>query len=246
MKQQIALCPNCNVSLQVTEEQLQLANGRVRCGACYALFSVDRSLLVPSVPQSGQPAGLERPPSPSASKDAMPHIYLADTRRKASSPWHLPLAAALCLAALGQYCYFNMATLSQQVSLRPYYLAVCELLPCQVPDFRDDTGLEVRQLIIRPHPEVKKALLVDLLLFNEAPYQQRFPQLQLDFTDLNRQLVASRRFKVREYLSGELRGLQHIPAGTEVQVSLEIVDPGDAAVSYQMTVIPAEPSTAGS
>ena len=34
----ITECPNCRTRFRVTETQLQLANGRVRCGACLTVF----------------------------------------------------------------------------------------------------------------------------------------------------------------------------------------------------------------
>ena len=81
-------------------------------------------------------------------------------------------------------------------------------------------------------------MVLDALLRNSGEYRQFFPGLRLRFFDLEGNIVASRVFKVKEYLGGEMRGLKFIPANTEVRFSLEIVDPGARALGYQMDVIP--------
>ena len=62
--------------------------------------------------------------------------------------------------------------------------------------------------------------------------------MRLRFYDIRGQVVASRVFRVKEYLGGELRGLRFIPAETEVRISLDIVDPGIDAVGYELDVVP--------
>ena len=34
----VTQCPNCDTSFRVSESQLQIAQGRVRCGACLGVF----------------------------------------------------------------------------------------------------------------------------------------------------------------------------------------------------------------
>ena len=38
---QITRCPNCETSFRLTEEQLRMANGSVRCGSCLTVFQAD-------------------------------------------------------------------------------------------------------------------------------------------------------------------------------------------------------------
>ena len=42
----ITQCPQCDTQFRVTEEQLQVANGRVRCGACLLVFDGTARLVV--------------------------------------------------------------------------------------------------------------------------------------------------------------------------------------------------------
>jgi hypothetical protein len=57
-------------------------------------------------------------------------------------------------------------------------------------------------------------------------FAQPFPLLELRFADLNGQLIASRRFKPSEYLSGELAGRGEMPSQTPIHIALDILDPG--------------------
>ena len=61
--------------------------------------------------------------------------------------------------------------------------------------------------------------------------------MELKFTDIESNIVASRRFDASEYLGGELTGLEYMPGGTEVRLALEIVDPGEAAISYELYAV---------
>ena len=140
------------------------------------------------------------------------------------------------LLLVGQFGWFNQAELSQQEELRGWYELLCDHLRCELLEFTDVTKIKTRKLVVRSHPDVDKALIVDAIIFNDSQFAQPFPLLALSFSDMENKLVASRRFKPAEYLAGELTGNHQMPAQTEVHLSLEIVDPGTSAVSYQLRV----------
>lgn len=150
--------------------------------------------------------------------------------------WTL-LNLLMILSLAGQFGWFHQAELSQQEELRGWYELLCNLLQCELVDFTDVTKIKTRKLVIRSHPDVDEALIVDAIIFNDSQFAQPFPLLYLSFTDIENKLVASRRFKPVEYLAGELTGSHQMPAQTEVHLSLEIVDPGTSAVSYQLKVV---------
>lgn len=83
--------------------------------------------------------------------------------------------------------------------------------------------------MVRSHPDFNGALIVDAIIYNRAPFTQPFPLLELRFADLNGQLIASRRFKPAEYLSGELAGKGEMPSQVPIHIALDILDPGPKA-----------------
>ncbi|MQG94097.1 DUF3426 domain-containing protein [Pseudomonas sp. MN1F] len=145
----------------------------------------------------------------------------------------LTLLAAGLLAF--QYVWFHFDELARQDQYRPIFQQVCPMLGCQVPTRVDIGRIKSSNLVVRSHPDFKGALIVDAIIYNRAPFAQPFPLLELRFADLNGQLIASRRFKPSEYLSGELAGRGEMPSQTPIHIALDILDPGPKAVNYSLS-----------
>lgn len=154
------------------------------------------------------------------------------------------LLAALVLA--GQYLAFNFGELARDPQWRPHFASACELIGCPLPHPSSLADLRGANLVVRDHPTVAGALVVDAILFNEANYPQPFPVLELSFSSVRDQPIASRRFTPSEYRAGELKDLTHMPPGVPVHISLEILNPGAEAVNYSLRFRPApRPENAG-
>ena len=145
----------------------------------------------------------------------------------------LILLAAAALA--GQYIWYHFDELARQDQYRPWFQQVCPTLGCEVPSKVDIARIKSSNLVVRSHPDFKGALVVDAIIYNRAPFSQPFPLLELRFADLNGQLIASRRFKPGEYLSGELAGKAEMPSQTPIHIALDILDPGPKAVNYSLS-----------
>jgi predicted Zn finger-like uncharacterized protein len=144
----------------------------------------------------------------------------------------LSLVAALLL--VGQVSYAKFDHLSRIEPYRSHYATACGLIGCQLPTLTDRARIKTHNLVIRSHPKVDSALVIDAIILNNAPFDQSFPVLALTFSDINNQVVASRRFTPNEYLGGELAGQTMMPQGQPVHLSLEIVDPGTDAINYRL------------
>jgi predicted Zn finger-like uncharacterized protein len=148
-------------------------------------------------------------------------------------PWGWGLASLIMLLiAGGQTLFFKFDQWSRTPQWRPLYTQICNLADCTLPNVQNMKQLSTQHLVVRSHPKLQKALMVDTLMQNLANYPQPFPDLELVFSDLNNNVVASRQFLPSEYLSGELAGQTLIPSRTPIHIALEIVDPGPEAVSY--------------
>lgn len=145
----------------------------------------------------------------------------------------LTLLAAGLLAF--QYVWFHFDEMARQDQYRPIFQQICPMVGCQVPTRVDIARIKSSNLVVRSHPDFKGALIVDAIIYNRAPFSQPFPLLELRFADLNGQLIASRRFKPSEYLSGELAGRGEMPSQTPIHIALDILDPGPKAVNYSLS-----------
>ncbi|CAM4049812.1 Zinc finger-domain-containing protein [Pseudomonas reidholzensis] len=149
------------------------------------------------------------------------------------------LWGALTLFAAGllafQYLWYHFDEMARQDQYRPWFQQLCPMLGCKVPTRVDIGRIKSSNLVVRSHPDFKGALIVDAIIYNRAPFAQPFPLLELRFADLNGQLIASRRFKPSEYLSGELAGRGEMPSQTPIHIALDILDPGPKAVNYSLS-----------
>lgn len=134
-----------------------------------------------------------------------------------------------------QYLWFHFDELARQDRYRPWFQQLCPAVGCSVPTRVDIARIKSSNLVVRSHPDFKGALIVDAIIYNRAPFAQPFPLLELRFSDLNGQLIASRRFKPAEYLSGELAGRGEMPSQTPIHIALDILDPGPRAVNYSLS-----------
>jgi predicted Zn finger-like uncharacterized protein len=145
------------------------------------------------------------------------------------------------LLLLLQIAIIRFDTLSKHPSYRSLYSSACKIIGCTLPLLIDTQQIRTTNLIVRSHPLQQNALIIDAILINNAKFSQEFPALQLVFSDINDQLVASRQLQPDEYLRGELAGAKQMANNQPIQLSIEIVDPGDRAVNYQLTVVQARP-----
>lgn len=147
----------------------------------------------------------------------------------------LALVALVCL--LAQVAWLEFDRLSRVEPYRSAYGIVCNVVGCELPELLDRSQIQTSNLLVRSHPEVADALQVDVILQNNAPFEQTFPVLELTFTDLRSEPVATRRLDPADYLGGELAGRDKMPVRQPIHIALEIADPGSEAVSYHITIV---------
>jgi predicted Zn finger-like uncharacterized protein len=148
--------------------------------------------------------------------------------------WMLLVLIAL-LGLAGQYVWYHFDELARQDQYRSWLQDICPQVGCKLPSKVDIKLLKSSNLVVRSHPEFQGALVVDAIIYNRASFSQPFPLLELRFADTNGQLIASRRFKPGEYLSGELAGKEEMPPQTPIHIALDILDPGPKAVNYSLS-----------
>lgn len=203
------------------------------------------SLTLPQAPPDAEETAIQAEPVEASEPPAKPLLDLADEPLQLDWPkspqprtrrlgWTLlSLLAALALA--GQYLWYHFDELARQDDYRPWLEAICPTLGCTLPPRVDIERIRSSNLVVRKHPEFGGALQVDAIIYNRASFAQPFPLLELRFTDLNGQVVASRRFKPSEYLGGELAGQTRMPPQTPIHIALEILDPGPQAMNYSLS-----------
>ncbi|OZG71403.1 hypothetical protein BTA51_20925 [Hahella sp. CCB-MM4] len=150
--------------------------------------------------------------------------------------WTLSIISLLVFLVL-QLAWFHFDKLARYDQLRPIYAKACDVLGCTLPSLYDIDKIKSQNLVVRSHPLVNKALIIDAIIINQATFEQPFPDISLNFSDINNAVIAQRRFTPQEYLSGEAKGMKVMPSNVPVHIALEILDPGKEAVNYTLDFI---------
>jgi predicted Zn finger-like uncharacterized protein len=208
---------------------------------------LQQDLLTTTEQSSAQPSGIDshiNPETKSSLFDSDEIITTPDFLIAPESPprnyLKILLWPALSLLAmmvlLFQYIYFHADILGTDPSHRPWLIHFCDITTCKLPIMRDTTKVRSSKLLVHSHPDISGALIVDAVIINEANFDQPFPELALNFEDLQGASVARRNFKPDEYLHGEMTGVTIMPSGQPVRLTLELLDPGPKAVNYSLFI----------
>ncbi len=159
-----------------------------------------------------------------------------------SVSWTTLFFIVLCVIGIpAQLLWFQFDVWSKDPDLRPLYTQVCEVIGCELPQRADISSIVAENAVLRPHPDVPDALIYDALLVNKASFAQPFPMLELTLTSIRGHLVAGRRFAPEEYLTEELLKTNLMPPHTEIHISLEIKDPGQAPLNFRIRFLQDNP-----
>lgn len=140
------------------------------------------------------------------------------------------------IALIVQVGWFKFDYFSRAEPYRTGYLFLCPYIGCEVPTLVDTSRIVASNLVVREIPETPGALAVDVMIINNAPFEQPYPDLVLVFTNIDEKPVASRRFVPKEYLGGEVAGQDLMPQNRKVHISLDMLDPGPEAVNYHIDI----------
>ncbi|VUD40354.1 hypothetical protein TDB9533_00140 [Thalassocella blandensis] len=147
------------------------------------------------------------------------------------------LAIAGGIALFIQIATIKFDSLSLVEPYRSYYGIACKYANCTLPELVNRSKIRTANLVVRSHPKIKNALIVDAVLQNTAKFEQTFPTLDLVFTDSREKPVSARRLSPSEYLRGELAGRTNMPVKQPVHIAIEISDPGPEAVGYRISIV---------
>jgi hypothetical protein len=104
---------------------------------------------------------------------------------------------------------------------------------CELPMRVELADFGIVERDVRKHPTVAEALLINVAFENRATFNQPYPLFEVSFTDSSGAPVAMRRFMPAEYLGESVNAASGMSPHVPAQVVLEVIDPGEQAVSFQ-------------
>ena len=143
----------------------------------------------------------------------------------------------LTLTLAGQYLYFQRERLALDPTLRPLVETLCHYAGCRLPLRQDLRQVEILEHRLATHPAVPDAVVLRLVLVNNAPFPQPFPDLRVTFYNMVGQAVAMRQFAPHEYLDPSVDPRRGMPPDLPIPVQLTLVDPGPDAPSHELQLV---------
>ena len=148
--------------------------------------------------------------------------------------WRWPAAvAALSLLLLLQLLLAQRDTLAADARWRPTVSALCALLRCQLPPWREPEAFTMLSRDVRAHPSAPGALLINASFRNDARWPQPWPRVLLTLSNVDGRIVGARAFAAREYLGADAAATQHeLAPGQTAAITLSVVEPAPDIVAF--------------
>ena len=221
-------CPQCATQFRVTESQINIADGYVRCGVCDKVFNVHEVVDKTSPEDDHQPslAGSYHPDRHSLmtgsnepkkdnfdffgnnNNEFMDHVVPEKFRESHAS--NSPSAASTVLWSIGfllliatlfiEYIWFNRNQFIQVPEIQAEIKELCQTFDCKNLTMRAPAKIQLATKNIFSHPGEKDILMVKFTMKNNASFSQPYPVMSINFSDIRGSMVASRYFLPNEYL----------------------------------------------
>ncbi|MDX2427002.1 MAG: zinc-ribbon and DUF3426 domain-containing protein [Cycloclasticus sp.] len=203
-----ALCPSCLSTLQVTEEQLALKEGLIRCGHCNDVFNGHQHQLTPS----GQPVAnipIEKPVPTTGLETSTDN----DDEPPMSAIWESPsapvqnrlafglLSFTLIIVLLAQVIMLQSDLFTQSTRLQPIFKYLNKTFDLDIPGYINLDEIHIVDREIRPHPELQNALELQITMKNHALTEQAYPSINVTLTSRLGEKIALGKFTKYDYLN---------------------------------------------
>lgn len=252
-------CPGCHTVHPLNAGLLAQGNGLYRCGKCGKVSNALQNLF-DSWPEAGdkpssdgvasrQPPVLEtklelhaaaeddgRGPLPEDMPPLPADIDLQGEPVDHSRGRKVWTAAAIVMVAVTMLNLFFVSgdALLAQPSIRSALQKVGAMDAPPEPVYRNLELLHLASSEMHSHPTLDETLVLNATIVNRADKKQPFPALQVTLFDAQNQPLASRLFSPHEYLPPTSGSDPGMPPGAYLPVIMELLDPGDHAVGFEM------------
>ena len=259
-EEQFTRCPGCKTVFRVTDAQLALREGQVRCGHCRTVFNGREQLVSLAPPPDGEAEpefdelaqgpptvtlrsarALDPPPpdEPPPERVVDYENRFAWAKKKAPSRlWAVlgmiaipGLAIALVLQAL---FHFRDALAAHSPATKPMLTRACALVGCAIQPLRDVAALSIDASDLQADPAHRGLLILTATIRNRAPYAIGYPYLELTLTDAQDQVVVRRALGPPDYVSGTANTAAGIAGNGEVPVKLFIDASATSQAGYRL------------
>lgn len=242
---EVTQCPECGTRFKVSQAQLDMHHGMVRCGRCKATFNAAKQLhdnepspqLALTLAQEEiQQVPVESPvEQTSATHDKFDFSHLAaDSKDEVLETSHsaikknvhwswVVVTLILLILLLAQATYFLRVELAAHLpGIKSTLTSYCKLLNCNIPLPQKIDQLSIESSDLESNPKQASVIALNAILRNRAPYAQTYPHLELTLTNSMDEVLARRIFPPAEYLKPNEDEKQGLMPNHEVGIKLHL------------------------
>jgi hypothetical protein len=139
----------------------------------------------------------------------------------------------LILLLGGQTAWYQRESLMQHPQGKMLLEIACQIADCRLPQSRDPKLIKILNREIISHPTEEGALMLRLVLANQAAFDQPYPLIELSLYNTEEKLVARRNFRPREYLAADRDSTHLMPAGASEYIEMALEDPGSSVTGFR-------------
>lgn len=150
----------------------------------------------------------------------------------------ITMASALLLGsfvALIVWAYFNSESLSAKTNYRPVLTVLCHYAQCPIAEYSDHNRIQISDFTVSTDPQQPNLINITLLMVNQAT-SQRFPDLDIVFSNQSRQPMTKRTITPEEYLQSPLNSESFIKTNEKLHISIQVPNPGNAATNASIQI----------
>jgi predicted Zn finger-like uncharacterized protein len=241
----VTQCPECGTRFKVSQIQLDMHQGMVRCGCCQAIFNATKKLhdnepspqltLTLDVEEI-QPVPVKSPVEPipvtpekfyfshlaTASKAEALEISPSVIKKNVHWSW-VVFTLLLFIVLLAQATYFF------RVELAAYFpgtklalMSYCKLLNCNISLPQKIEQLSIESSDLESDPKQASVIALNAILRNRATYAQTYPNLELTLTNSMDEALVRRTFSPAEYLKPSEDEKQGLLPNHEIGIKLHL------------------------
>ncbi len=230
---QYALCPHCLSSLQITEKQLTLKEGLIRCGHCDEVFNAYNNPLVQQQSDGLEAVEISTAEQVIVDEPAAPWETSDPIHTGKKRPYTL-IAFLLSLLLLAQAVYINAPLISQNINLQETLKLLNSTFHSQIPLYKDLDKINVIERELSNHPSSDQALVLQLSIKNMAVVEQAYPHIVMVLSSNDGNPLAYIEFKPRDYLDPQ-QAVLLFKAGTIQHIELSFEKPQTEVTGFEIS-----------
>ena len=152
--------------------------------------------------------------------------------------WGLAVSIIVFLVAVGiPYSWTRYPQLISHLKL-PFFLEqFCRIAHCKVPTLQDSHQLHKKGVLIEPHPTAAESFRLTMMIINKATFEQPWPDLTVEFSNLQKTPIFWHTVTPSAYLGGELIDVDRMPSNHPIYITVDFKKPSDQPLGYRVKLV---------